>query len=85
MIIFIRSWGCYVLVSCLSAIADGSSCWRICQAGFVEIPWDFTVVGLCDLLEEHLDAVQPTCRSDTVVHCDTGSPLKETTGNTCWN
>ncbi|CAK0842274.1 unnamed protein product, partial [Prorocentrum cordatum] len=31
-------------------------------AGFLEVPWDFTVPGLCDLLEEHLDDVRAGLR-----------------------
>ncbi|CAE6911179.1 Ank2, partial [Symbiodinium sp. KB8] len=26
--------------------------------GFIQVPWDFTVDGLCDILEEHLDATR---------------------------
>lgn len=26
--------------------------------GFVQIPWNFTVTGLCDVLEEHLEDVR---------------------------
>eukprot|EP00929_Paragymnodinium_shiwhaense_P118457 TRINITY_DN90380_c0_g1_i1.p1 TRINITY_DN90380_c0_g1~~TRINITY_DN90380_c0_g1_i1.p1 ORF type:complete len:427 (-),score=78.18 TRINITY_DN90380_c0_g1_i1:413-1693(-) len=28
------------------------------ETGFVQVPWDFTVTGVCDLLEEHLDDVR---------------------------
>ena len=28
----------------------------ILSSGFVQVPYDFTVAFLCDLLEEHLDA-----------------------------
>lgn len=28
------------------------------EVGFIQVPWDFTVAQLCDLLEEHLDAAR---------------------------
>ena len=33
------------------------------ENGFIQIPWDFTVLGLCDLLEEHLDTTRENLRS----------------------
>ncbi|CAK9028125.1 unnamed protein product [Durusdinium trenchii] len=32
------------------------------ESGFIQIPWDFTVLSLCDLLEEHLDTTREHLR-----------------------
>ena len=37
-------------------VSEGSAMWQTSQAhptGFIQVPWDFTVDGLCDILEEH--------------------------------
>ena len=33
------------------------------EMGFIQVPWDFDVVRLCDLLEEHLDDVTTHSRT----------------------